>query len=286
MNNSIESYLHESGKLDGSNFSNWKFKIQTLLESANAWSIVTGSELRPGSAAQEQDWDKRETKAKVILKMSVKDNIIPHIRDCKSATDIWTMIKNLYQKQNTNRVLSLKGKLFAMKMEENESAAGFIARVKDLKDRLGDIGEKVSDSDLVTITLNGMTDEYQMFITGLAAREKAPTFEELTGILLQEEERRQNLKSQSNELALMAKRRQYRGKKPQQQQQPQQQQKGANTFQKRPFKGMSANNFPSKKCFYCGKPGHQIKECYKRQADEVRNKQRKHKGYFVEEDED
>jgi len=116
-------------------------------------------------------------------------------------------IKNLYQTQNTNHVLSLKGKLFSMKMEENESTAGFIARVKDLKDRLGDIGEKVSDSDLVTITLNGMTDEYQMFITGLAAREKAPTFEELTGILLQEEERRQNLKSQSNDLALMAKRR-------------------------------------------------------------------------------
>jgi len=116
MNNSIESYLHESGKLDGSNFSNWKFKIQTLLESANAWSIVTGSELRPGSATQEQDWDKMETKAKVILKMFVKDNIIPHIRDCKSATDIWTIIKNLYQTKNTNRVLSLKGKLFAMKM--------------------------------------------------------------------------------------------------------------------------------------------------------------------------
>lgn len=220
MNNSIESYLHKSGKLDGSNFTNWKFKMQTLLESANAWSIVIGNELRPGSAAQEQDWDKRETKAKVILKMSVKDNVIPHIRDCKSSTDIWTTLKNLYQTQNTNRVLSLKGKLFTLKMEENESATRFIARVKDLKDRLGDIREKVSDLDLVMITLNGMTNEYQVFISGLSAREKAPAFEELTGILLQEEERRQNLKSKSNDLALMAKRRQYRGK---QHQQPQQQ---------------------------------------------------------------
>ena len=52
-----------------------------------------------------------------------------------------------------------------MRMEENESAARFIARVKDLKDRLGDIEEKVFNSDLVTITLNGMKDEYQMFIT-------------------------------------------------------------------------------------------------------------------------
>jgi hypothetical protein len=32
-----------------------------------------------------------------------------------------------------------------------------------------------------------------MFITGLAAREKPPTFEELAGILPQEEERRLNM---------------------------------------------------------------------------------------------
>ncbi len=54
--------------------------------------------MRSGSATQEKDWDKRETKEKVILKMSVKDNVIPHIRDYKSATDIWTTIKNLYQR--------------------------------------------------------------------------------------------------------------------------------------------------------------------------------------------
>lgn len=102
MNNNIESYLYESSILNGSNFSNWKFKMQTLLESANTWSIIIGNELRLGSAAQEQNWDKRETKAKVILKMSIKDNVIRHIRDCKLATDIWTTIKNLYQTQNTN----------------------------------------------------------------------------------------------------------------------------------------------------------------------------------------
>jgi len=219
MRNTLESYLHESGKLDGTNFSNWKFKMQTLLESANAWSIVLGDEQRAGTAAQEQDWDKRETKARVILKMFVKDSIIPHIRDSKTAADIWTTIKNLYETQNTNRVLALKGKLFALRMDENESVAGFMARVKDLSDKLGAIGEKVSDSDLVTLTLNRMTDEYQTFISGLAAREKAPSFDELTAILLQEEERRQNLKTQSNDLALMAKRRQYRGKQHQHQHQ-------------------------------------------------------------------
>lgn len=212
MNNSLESYLHESGKLDGTNFSNWKFKMKTLLESANSWSILLGNEQRARNTTQEHDWDKRETKAKVILKMSVKDNIIPHIQDCKSAADIWNMIKGLYETHNINRVLALKGKLYALKMEENESVDGFRTRIKDLKDKLGSIGEKVSDSDLVTLTLNRMTNEYQTFISGLSAREKAPSFDELIAILVQEEEQRQNLKTQSNDLSLMEKRRQHRGK--------------------------------------------------------------------------
>ena len=57
-----------------------------------------------------------------------------------------------------------------------------------------------------------MLEDYQMFITGLAAREKPPTFEDLTGILQQEEERRGNLKPQNSELALWSKKRPSKGK--------------------------------------------------------------------------
>eukprot|EP00253_Pinus_taeda_P024107 PITA_24107 len=163
--------------------------------------------------------------------MSMKDNIIPHIRDCKMSAEIWTTIKNMYQAENTSRIMALKSKLFSMRMDESDTIAAFVARIKDVKDGLGDIKEVVSDSDLVSITLNGMRDEFQMFITGLAAMEKAPTFEDLTRILLQEEERRQNLNPQSDDLALMAKRRSFRGKQPKQQSQ----QKGG-TSQKNPHK--------------------------------------------------
>jgi len=56
----------------------------------------------------------------------------------------------------------------------------------------------MSSIDLVTITLNGMPDEYQMFITGLTARENALAFNELAGILLQEEEHRRNLSGKNS----------------------------------------------------------------------------------------
>jgi len=52
-----------------------------------------------------------------------------------------------------------------------------------------------------------------MFITSLNAREKSPNFEELTRILMQDEERWMTLKPQNSDLALMVKKKNpFRGK--------------------------------------------------------------------------
>ena len=149
-------------------------------------------------------------------------------------------------------------------MEENETVASFIERIKDLKNKLADIGDIVVDTDLVTITMNGVTDDYQMFITGINVREKIPKFEELTRILMQEEEIRLNLKPQSAYLALMAKKNFYKGKG-----NPQQQNGGSSQKRPNPTQGMNPNRNKSViKCFYCGKLGHIARECEKKKYHE------------------
>ena len=108
--------------------------------------------------------------------MSIKDSIIPHIRDAKISSEMWQELKDLYQTNNMNHIFFLNSKLLSIKMDINESVSTFLGRIKDMKDKLGDIGEKVSNIDLLTISLNRMLKDCQMFITGLAAREKDPTF--------------------------------------------------------------------------------------------------------------
>lgn len=84
---------------------------------------------------------------------------------------------------NTNRLLFLKRNILSINMEENETIVFFISWIKDLKKKLADINEIIVDRDLVRITMNSMTGDYQMLITGINMREKAPNFEELKGIL-------------------------------------------------------------------------------------------------------
>ena len=72
----VDTYINEASKLNCENYVNWKFKMMTMLESTNAWSIVTGDEPRPTTIALLPDWNKQELKAKLTLRMSIKDNII------------------------------------------------------------------------------------------------------------------------------------------------------------------------------------------------------------------
>ena len=100
-------------------------------------------------------------------------------------------------------------------MEANEGISKFISCIKELSDKLGDIGEVVESFDLVIVTLKGLVLDYKVFISTLAAREKPPNFEELTGILIQEEEIMKNydLDAGGSDLALMARGRySHRGK--------------------------------------------------------------------------
>jgi hypothetical protein len=177
------------------------------MEGYGVCNIVKGTEVKPDVVAsvtttQIQDWEKRKNKAKVLLHMSVKDIIISHIREDTTSAETWTTLKALYETSNKNHILFLETKLLGIKIDGNEYVSSFLGHIKEVKDKIVNIGEIVSKTDLVTFTLNGILEDYQMFITGLAAREKPPTFKEVTGIFIQEEERCENLKPQNTELAL------------------------------------------------------------------------------------
>jgi hypothetical protein len=87
--------------------------MQTLMEGYGVWTIVKGDEVKPdavtgATTTQIQDWDKHENKAKVLLRMSVKDNIIPHIKEDKTYVEAWITLKDLYETSNTNRIFFLE----------------------------------------------------------------------------------------------------------------------------------------------------------------------------------
>ena len=89
-------------------------------------------------------------------------------------------------KRDANGILFLKTKLLSIKMDVNETMNKYLSHIKDFRDNMGDIGEEVSSTDLVSITLKGLLPYYKIFILALAARQTPPTFTELGRMLIQE----------------------------------------------------------------------------------------------------
>jgi hypothetical protein len=44
---------------------------------------------------------------------------------------------------------------------------------------------------------------------------------------------------------------------------------------------MQSDMNESKSCFYCGRPGHMVKDYHKKKTDEARNKPRTHSGHYA-----
>ena len=98
-------YITEASKLNGENYVNWKFKLITVLEALSLWPIVKGDEQKLTDLLSLSDWNSWETQAKVLIRMSVKDNITPHIRNSKTSKDTWDKLKGLYETCDSNRIL-------------------------------------------------------------------------------------------------------------------------------------------------------------------------------------
>jgi hypothetical protein len=89
----------------------------------------------------------------------VKDHLIPHLAEKKTAKEMWDALKNLFEAKNENRKMALKAKLHDTKMGKEESVSSYLTWVAQVKDELTAIGEVISDYELVRIALNGFTKD-------------------------------------------------------------------------------------------------------------------------------
>ena len=59
----------------------------------------------------------------------VKDHLIPHLAEKKTAKEMWDALKSLYEAKNENRKMALWDKLHGARMAKGESVATYLTRV-------------------------------------------------------------------------------------------------------------------------------------------------------------
>jgi hypothetical protein len=79
---------------------------------------------------------KNEANTKRIMIDSVRDHLIPHIVELKTAKEMYDALVGLFESKNTSRKLSLRNHLHCITMTTSDSVATYFMKVSQLKNQL------------------------------------------------------------------------------------------------------------------------------------------------------
>ena len=88
----------------------------------------------------------------------------------------------------------LEEKMCNTRMKKGERFDSFLSHIQVTRDQLSAVGVAPRDSKLVRLTLNSVSEDYQVFVHSILGRERLPGWEAMWAALQQEEMRRDLLK--------------------------------------------------------------------------------------------
>ena len=140
---------------------------------------IDSTKVAPTDPTDLAAWKKIDSRAMLIIMDGVKDHIVPHLSGKKTATEMWTALESLYQIKNNNQKMMLQERMCSTKKAKGEGVVPYLTRLTQIRDKLGVVGSKTVDEELVRIALNGFSKPWDTFVKGVVVGEKLPDWQRL-----------------------------------------------------------------------------------------------------------
>lgn len=137
----------------------------------------------------------------MVLYASLTEEKMREIISFSTAYDIWHSLRRSYESTSYTRVLSLKSQLQKTR-KEGILVTQYLAKFKEIADKLSAIGEPISHKDHISYILEGLGAKYNPFVTSIQNRVDIPTLEDVRTLLLSYDYRleKQNFVDQLNNI--------------------------------------------------------------------------------------
>ncbi len=216
-----------------------------------------------------------KTKALSIIKLSIKDQIVPYILNIKNPKACWDVLKRRFEISNNTRRLVVHHKFSNLHMEEGSSVANFMCTIQDIVNQLSQFGglldesiivnqlsqfgELHDESIIVEHIVNALPSSFDSLSRIISSKRDIPTLEEIAMHLELQESKNTNHNRHHDEEALVLKFWKVL----------QQRHKGPHGGFNRKvgnnhagsFEGLGNSSLKLGYCGRCGKYGHWAKEC-------------------------
>lgn len=184
------NHVRLEDRLEGaSNFASWKIRVMIILREMELEGYIEEDKSMPDNDQDKTTWKRHNNKAMKIIIDFVKGHILSSISSLNIAYEMFSIIKNTFEINNTSRLLTLKQDLRHIKMINGESITSNFLRISELKDQLATIRSQVGEKEICIIALKGPPLSWETFIGGLSSQPDLPKFEQLKNECTQEDSR-------------------------------------------------------------------------------------------------
>ena len=114
-------------------------------------------------------WTKKDRKAQAIIGLSQSKDLLEKVRDVTSAKDMWTSIKNVFERHTLLNKLAARKKFYTASMSPGELVLQFSNRIRQLSATLKSMNVEISERETAMALLNGLPEEYSALISALDA---------------------------------------------------------------------------------------------------------------------
>ena len=186
--------------LNGSNFPTWKIQMKMLLIKEGVWGIVNETEDIPVDPGSYRHYVARQDRALSTIVLGINHSLLYMIGDPEDPVMVWRKLCAQFQKKSWANKLSLKKRLYNLKMSEGDSIQKHIKNMLEIFDELAIVGDPMEDEDRVVHLLASLPNSYEVLVTALEANAEVPELEMVIERLRHEESKLKEKVKTGNEM--------------------------------------------------------------------------------------
>jgi hypothetical protein len=199
----------------------------------------------------EIDWKELEAKAVATIRLCLGDDVMYHVMDKESPGAIWLKLESRYMSKLLTNKLSLKQRLYGLKMAEGSDLSQHINIFNQIIDDLKRVDVKFEDEDKALMLLNSLptSSTYENLVTTLTWGKETLELEDVTRALVAFHQRKKNIDENSQVEGLVV-----NGNYERERSNNRGDSKGNNS-------GSKSRRRKDINCYKCGKKGHMKRDC-------------------------
>ena len=150
---------------------------------------MSGVEEEPSQADRDKHvkFVARRDKALATVVLSVEPSLLYLLGEPVDPRIVWEKLRDQFQKKTWANKLSLRRRLYSLRLKNGDSMQDHIKSLTEIFDELAVVDDPVTEEDRVVHILASLPDSFNMLVTALEANADVPKMELFTERLLNEE---------------------------------------------------------------------------------------------------